>query len=144
MFNCLWLASSSQNILKAVGFEVFTAVVLKSIIFWDITPCSPLSCTRRSSETSGTTQRTTRRHIPEDDTLHLESRLSVKFQLIFLVDEHVSGDDSFESSCSLYSGLCERWQRTLQSGKKKKKWKAIRKYFIQFLLRRNVFKLISY
>jgi hypothetical protein len=34
------------------GFEVFTAVVLKS-----------------SSETSGTTLRTTRRHIPEDDTL---------------------------------------------------------------------------
>jgi hypothetical protein len=25
----------------------------------------------RSSETSGTTQRTTRRHIPEEDTLHL-------------------------------------------------------------------------
>jgi hypothetical protein len=26
-----------------VGFEVFTAVVIKSTIFWDITPCSPLS-----------------------------------------------------------------------------------------------------
>jgi hypothetical protein len=26
-----------------VGFEVFTAVVIKSIIFWDMTPCSPLS-----------------------------------------------------------------------------------------------------
>jgi hypothetical protein len=26
-----------------VGFEVFTAVVMKSINFWDITPCSPLS-----------------------------------------------------------------------------------------------------
>jgi hypothetical protein len=24
-----------------VGFEVFTAVVLKSIFFWDMTPCSP-------------------------------------------------------------------------------------------------------
>jgi hypothetical protein len=23
-----------------VGFEVFTAVVLKSIVFWDMTPCS--------------------------------------------------------------------------------------------------------
>jgi hypothetical protein len=85
-----------------VGFEVFTAVVSKSIFFWDMTPCSALSCTRRfggtyrlhlqgrrmfskpaskqvastlkmeaipSSETSGTTQRTTRRHIPEEDTL---------------------------------------------------------------------------
>jgi hypothetical protein len=30
-----------------VGFEVFTAVVMKSVIFWDMTPCSPLSCTRR-------------------------------------------------------------------------------------------------
>jgi hypothetical protein len=26
-----------------VGFEVLTAVVLKSTIFWDMTPCSPLS-----------------------------------------------------------------------------------------------------
>jgi hypothetical protein len=26
------------------GFEVFTAVVMKSIIFWDVTPCSLLSC----------------------------------------------------------------------------------------------------
>jgi hypothetical protein len=26
-----------------VGFEVLTAVVMKSTIFWDVTPCSPLS-----------------------------------------------------------------------------------------------------
>jgi hypothetical protein len=26
---------------KYVGFEVFTSVVLRSIIFWDMTPCSP-------------------------------------------------------------------------------------------------------
>jgi hypothetical protein len=73
---------------------------MKSIILWDITPCSPLSLNRRfggtyrillatfllagfaepiystlkieamcSSETSVGTQRTTRRHIPEDNTL---------------------------------------------------------------------------
>jgi hypothetical protein len=54
-----------------VGFEVFTAVVMKSIIFWDMTPCSTLSCTRRIGGTSGATQRTTRRHIPEDDTLQI-------------------------------------------------------------------------
>jgi hypothetical protein len=103
-----------------LGFEVFTAVVMKSIIFWDMTPCSPLSVNRRfrgtyrlhlqgrrnkfskkpaskqnachllslwfhaefislslkmkaicSSETSGDTQWTTRRHIPEDDTLRV-------------------------------------------------------------------------
>jgi hypothetical protein len=29
------------------GFEVFIAVVMKSIIFWDMTPCSPLSFNRR-------------------------------------------------------------------------------------------------
>jgi hypothetical protein len=96
------------------GFEVFTAVVMKSIIFWDMTPCSLLSFNRRfggtyrfhlqgrrnrfsktsiqaachllagfaklisstlkmkaisSSETSVETQQTTRRHIPEDDTI---------------------------------------------------------------------------
>jgi hypothetical protein len=27
-----------------IGFEVFTAVVMKSIIFWDMTPCSQLGC----------------------------------------------------------------------------------------------------
>jgi hypothetical protein len=31
----------------SVGFEVLTAVVMKSTIFWDITPCSPLSIHRR-------------------------------------------------------------------------------------------------
>jgi hypothetical protein len=31
----------------SVGFEVFTAVVMKSIIFWDMTPCSPSSSNRR-------------------------------------------------------------------------------------------------
>jgi hypothetical protein len=30
------------NTFKLVGFEVLTAVVMKSTIFWDITPCSPL------------------------------------------------------------------------------------------------------
>jgi hypothetical protein len=30
-----------------VGCEVITAVVLKSIFFWDMTPCSALSGTRR-------------------------------------------------------------------------------------------------
>jgi hypothetical protein len=30
-----------------VGFEVLTAVVMKSTIFWDITPCSPLKVNRR-------------------------------------------------------------------------------------------------
>jgi hypothetical protein len=89
-----------MNMISSVGFEVFTAVVMKSIIFWDMTPCSPLSCARRfllarwfaepisstlkmeaisSSETAGATQRNTRRHIPEDDIL-----LMVFFLLAYL------------------------------------------------------------
>jgi hypothetical protein len=31
---------SHANHSLVVGFEVFTAVVIKSIIFWDVTPCS--------------------------------------------------------------------------------------------------------
>jgi hypothetical protein len=30
------------QIRNYVGFEVLTAVFMKSTIFWDITPCSPL------------------------------------------------------------------------------------------------------
>jgi hypothetical protein len=35
-----------QNIL-VTGFEVLTAVVMKSTTFWDITPCRPLKFNRR-------------------------------------------------------------------------------------------------
>jgi hypothetical protein len=35
-----------KPISRYVGFEVFTAVVMKSIILWDITPCSPSSFNR--------------------------------------------------------------------------------------------------
>jgi hypothetical protein len=35
------------NYKRIVGFEVFTAMVLKSIFFWDMTPCSPLCSNRR-------------------------------------------------------------------------------------------------
>jgi branched-subunit amino acid transport protein len=37
------LSAIDKTVIKYVGFEVFTAVVMKSIIFWDVTPCS-LSC----------------------------------------------------------------------------------------------------
>jgi hypothetical protein len=45
---------------------------LKSIFFWDMTLNYSTTLKMeaiRSTETSGTTQRTTRRHIPEEDTL---------------------------------------------------------------------------
>jgi hypothetical protein len=35
----------------SVGFEVLTAVVMKSSIVWDITPCGPLSVNRRHGKT---------------------------------------------------------------------------------------------
>jgi hypothetical protein len=71
-----------------VGFEVFTGVVIKSIIFWDITPC--ISSTRkmevmRSSETSVDTQRTTQRHIPEDGTLHDHRSVNLKSYMFLMV-----------------------------------------------------------
>jgi hypothetical protein len=76
------------------GFEVFTAVVMKSIIFRDMTPCSPLgfclppacvlvlaeliSYTLKmkaicSSEMSVETQRTTRPHNPEAEMIFLKN-----------------------------------------------------------------------
>jgi hypothetical protein len=40
-YKCSWIS------IKYVGFEAFTVAVMKSTIFWDITPCSPLSVNRR-------------------------------------------------------------------------------------------------
>jgi hypothetical protein len=50
------LSSDSKNPIKELGdnvrlgFEVFTAVVMKSIIFWDMTPCSLVIATDVSEE----------------------------------------------------------------------------------------------
>jgi hypothetical protein len=54
-----------------VGFEVLAAVVMKSTIFWDITPCSPLKVNRRFGGKSVDFQRTIRRYIPEFGTLFI-------------------------------------------------------------------------
>jgi hypothetical protein len=59
-----------QNNITCRIWGFHSGVVMKSIIFWDMTPCSSLSCTRRFGGTSGATQRTTQCHIPEDDTLN--------------------------------------------------------------------------
>jgi hypothetical protein len=45
------MAGHISATIKFVEFEVFTAVVMKSIIFWDMTLCSPLSFNRRFGET---------------------------------------------------------------------------------------------
>jgi hypothetical protein len=71
-----------------VGFEVFTVVVMKSTIFWDVTQCSLLRC---SSETSVASQQTTRRHIPEDDTLHhyhcLQKLSTIRFWALWIYNK---------------------------------------------------------
>jgi hypothetical protein len=45
------LRHSAENKLQVrhtlVGFEILTAVAMRSTIFWDITPCSPLKVNRR-------------------------------------------------------------------------------------------------
>jgi hypothetical protein len=64
-----------------VGFEVLTAVFMKSIIFWDMTPCSPLSANRRF----GGTYR-----------LHLQGRRN-KFSKKLLVRRLVHGCWRFHS-----------------------------------------------
>jgi hypothetical protein len=94
----------------SVGFEVFTVVVMKSIIFWDMMPCSPLSFNRcfggtyllhlqgrrnRFSKTSkqGETQWTTRRHIPKDDTLQNSFLFNMGFIISFTVIHNLTTND---------------------------------------------------
>jgi hypothetical protein len=38
-------SQSSQNTITVVRFEVFTAVTMKNVVFWDATPCG--SCNNR-------------------------------------------------------------------------------------------------
>jgi hypothetical protein len=46
LLRCRKFRDLSSN-YQLVQFEVLTAVVMKSTIFWDTTPCSPLSVNRR-------------------------------------------------------------------------------------------------
>jgi hypothetical protein len=117
-----------ENISQFVGTEVLTAVVIKSNIFRDITPCRLLEVNRRfaetynlfllsaftlvscsaylhtlkfevtcSFETSAGFQRTTRRYIQEDISLHFPIRFIFYFQLYSLFDFN---DFSFHISIS--------------------------------------------
>jgi hypothetical protein len=52
-----------SNNPQFIGFEVLTAVVMKNTIFWDITPCSPLTVNRRFGGTY-------RLHLKPRNTLH--------------------------------------------------------------------------
>jgi hypothetical protein len=44
-FHARFAGLTAVNMKMVAGFEVLTAVAMKSTIFWDITPCSPLSKT---------------------------------------------------------------------------------------------------
>jgi hypothetical protein len=82
--NMLGLAPFVRHFLQVrLEDHVSISLGMKSIIFWDMSPCSPLSFHRRLGGTyrlhlqsqrnrfsKTRKQRTTRRHIPEDDTLH--------------------------------------------------------------------------
>jgi hypothetical protein len=59
-----------------VGFEVLTAVVMKSSIFWDTTLCRTLKVNQRSFKTSVDIKWTTWSHIPEDKTRTPPSHIS--------------------------------------------------------------------
>jgi hypothetical protein len=100
VINRPWAASQGYNKIK-----------IKSIIFWDVTQCSLLSYNRRfggtyrlhlqglrnhfsknqqASRWQGATQQTTRRHVPEDDTLHnerCENLKSYKIKIISMNEE---------------------------------------------------------
>jgi hypothetical protein len=84
---------------------------MKSIFFWDMTPCSALSGTRRFGGTyrlhlqGCTTQRTTRRHIPEEDTLQnhrCENLKSYSCKLSTeLAEENVKQEKRFTESITI-------------------------------------------
>jgi hypothetical protein len=64
----LWPGGETeQNNENTVEFEVFTAVVMKSIIFWDVMPCSLLRCNRRFGGTYRLHLQGRRKKIQQDE-----------------------------------------------------------------------------
>jgi hypothetical protein len=66
----LSLMISAELLNINMRFEVLTVVNVKILVFWDVTPCSPVVVHRRFGRTSVNFFQTTRRHIPEDGTLY--------------------------------------------------------------------------
>jgi hypothetical protein len=100
--SCVERFFTNHNIKICNGYVVITAVVMRSFIFWEITPCSPLKITEQallaacfmlvscldisstmkivaicSYETADYFQHTIRRYIPEDRTLHVLNHLKM-------------------------------------------------------------------
>lgn len=61
------MGNASPITYVIVRFEVFPAVVMKNVIFWDVPSCD--SCRNRHSSETSVPARTTQRHIQEDDIL---------------------------------------------------------------------------
>jgi hypothetical protein len=79
--NNFWRINGLVISYQIVGFEVLTAVVMKSTNFWDISPCSPLKVNRRFGRTY---------------RLHLQGRISrARYQR----------DNRWQAECHLLS----RW-----------------------------------
>jgi hypothetical protein len=53
-----------------VRFEVFTAVTMKNVVFWDVALCR--SCVKQRSSETSVDVRPTQRHIQEHDIIHSE------------------------------------------------------------------------
>jgi hypothetical protein len=71
------------NICVPVRFEVFTAVTMKNVVFWDVKQCG--SCKNwRSTKTSVLT-RASRRNIAEDGILHMRPCFSLWHLLMHLL-----------------------------------------------------------
>jgi hypothetical protein len=60
------------NITQVVKIEVFTAVTMKNVVFWDVAQCT--SCVNKRFRGASVHTRSTRHHIPEDDILHNAGR----------------------------------------------------------------------
>jgi hypothetical protein len=85
---------ASEGIMSLPSFMKISSgiqvmLMLRRISSWDMTPCSPLSFTRHFRGTSGATQWNTRRHIPEDDTLHNHRCENLKSYNVKVVAEKI-------------------------------------------------------
>jgi hypothetical protein len=104
-WSCLLLVystSQAKNMWSFVGFEVLTVVVMKSSVFWYITPCGPLKVNRhfggtrhhhlkgqrkssiRKQDEVGSRQSSARRHYTSE-AITLHGKLYSHFSIIFLI-----------------------------------------------------------
>jgi hypothetical protein len=82
-----------SELLKNVGFEVLTMVVVKSTIFWDITPCSPLNVNR---------------HFGGTYRLHLQGRKQIQ-QEISVMEAICSSESSVDTLTDYAALYPRRW-----------------------------------